>query len=65
MLDADAHAVLCEDDVLLAHALGGRVADGCNGEPDVPANPGGAGEDGDGDDEGNKLAGGGGERLAG
>lgn len=25
--DADAHAVLCEDDVLLAHALGRALAD--------------------------------------
>jgi hypothetical protein len=58
LLDTDTHAVFGEDDVLLAHALGGRVADLGDGEVDVPADPSGAGEDDESDEEGNELTGG-------
>lgn len=57
VLDADADAVLCEDDVLAAHALGRGLAHLCEGEVDLVEDPAAAAEEGDGDDEGDDLAG--------
>lgn len=57
MLDADADAVLCEDDVLAAHALGRGLAHLNEGEVDLVEDPAAAAEEGDGDDEGDDLAG--------
>lgn len=56
MPDADAHAVLCEDDVLLAHALRRALADLGEGEVDLVEDPGDAADEGDGDGEGDDLA---------
>ena len=56
LLDADAHAVPSEDDVLLAHALRGRVADGLAGKVYVVADPGRDAKDYEDDDEGEELA---------
>lgn len=56
VLDADADAVLCEDDVLAAHALGRGLAHLCEGEVDLVEDPAAAAEEGDGDDEGDDLA---------
>ena len=56
VLNADAHAVLCEDDVLLAHALRGRLAELVGGEVDLVEDPADAGEDDEGDDEGEELS---------
>lgn len=55
LLDADAHAVLCEDNVLLAHALRGRLGHFGDAEVDLVADPGADADDGEDDDEGEDL----------
>lgn len=55
VLDANANAVLCEDDVLLAHALRGGLLDFVHGEVHLPKHPGYAGEEEKGNDEGDNL----------
>lgn len=56
MLDADADAVLCEDDVLAAHALGRGFAHLGEGEVDLVEDPAAAADEGKGDNEGDDLA---------
>lgn len=56
VLDADADAVLCEDDVLLAHALRRGLLDLVDGEIHLPKHPGNAGEEEEGNDEGDDLS---------
>lgn len=56
LADADAHAVAGEDDVLAAHAARGRGADGAAGEVDLVGDPGGDGDDGEGEEEGKEFA---------
>lgn len=56
MLDADAHAVLCEDDVLLGHAVARRLFDLVGGQVDLVAHKGGAAEEDEQEDEGEYLA---------
>ncbi len=57
VLDADAEAVLGEDDVLLGHAGLGVVADLGRAEVDLVPDEGDAAEDGQEDEEGQELAG--------
>lgn len=57
LLDANANAILGEDDILLAHALLGRLADLADAEVDLVADPSGAGEDEKEDDEREDLPG--------
>lgn len=56
VLDADAEPVLGEDDVLLAHALGDVPLHLGDAEVDLVADPGEAGEDEDGEEEGEELS---------
>ena len=56
VLDADAQAVLCEDDVLLAHLLGDVAPHADDAEVDLVADEGQAADDDEGDDEREELA---------
>lgn len=55
LLDADLDAILCEDDVFLAHALRGLFRHLGGGEVDLVEDPADAAYDGEGDDEGEEL----------
>lgn len=65
VLDADAEAVLCEDDVLLLHAVARLLLDLVGRQVDLVADPAQAADDGEEDDERKELAKGGrrGRRL--
>lgn len=55
VFDADAHAVLGENDILLAHSLRSRLLDFGHGYVDLPENPGDAANKSDGYEKGKDL----------